>query len=100
MIEENGICYADDQRPMLKILEARFLGDWEIEALFNNGERRIADLSPLLAFPAFTPLTDLAEFRSGHVDFGTLTWRDGSIDIAPEWVYEHGLAEVEKHTTT
>ena len=90
MVERNGICYADDPMPSLKIIDARFLPHWLVEASFNNGEHRVVDFTPLLSSPAFRPLQDYAEFAAGRLEFGTLTWRNGEIDIAPEWVYEHG----------
>ena len=93
MIERNRICYADDPAPTLKIIDARFLGDWRVDVSFNNGERRIVDFTPLLSSSAFRPLRDHAEFSAGRLDFGTLIWRNGEIDIAPEWVYEHGREE-------
>lgn len=90
MFEENGIVYADNRAATLKIIDIIFLDDWRIDARFNNGERRTTDFSPLLSTPAFAPLANQAAFKSGKLEFGTVTWNNGTIDIAPEWVYDHG----------
>jgi hypothetical protein len=92
MFEENGICYADNREPTLKIIDVSFPGDWQMDALFNNGERRVTDFSPLLSSVAFAPLADKAAFKAGKLEYGTVTWCDGTIDIAPEWVLDHGRA--------
>ena len=92
MFEENGIVYADNSEPTLKIIDVGFPGGWDVEATFNNGDRRVTDFSPLLSSAAFVPLTDQSVFRTGKLEYGTITWCDGSIDIAPEWVYDHGKA--------
>ena len=90
MFEKDGICYADNLEPALKIIDMRFLDGWKVLATFNNGESRTTDFQPLLSSPAFRPLRDRAAFSAGTLDFGTLTWQNGEIDIASEWVYEHG----------
>ena len=55
---------------------------------FTNGERRVLDVEPLLAYPAFAPLADDAVFRTAKVEDGVIVWQDGAIDIGPEEVYQ------------
>jgi hypothetical protein len=33
----------------------------------------------------------LSVFRNIALDGWTVTWQDGTIDIAPEYLYEHGV---------
>ena len=47
--------------------------------------------SPLLKMPAFAPLSDAALFRQVYIDYGTVAWQDGDIDISPEYLYDHGV---------
>lgn len=87
---KDGICFADTGEETLKIIDADFIGGWDVDVRFNNGCRRIVDFSPLLASQAFNPLRDQAAFKAGCIQYGTLNWLDGEIDIAPEWVMLHG----------
>ena len=46
---------------------------------------------PLVPFFVYiAPLRNLAVFHNFTLDGWTVTWQDGSIDIAPEYLYEHG----------
>lgn len=51
------------------------------------------DFANLLAKgqPVFAPLRNLAVFHNFTLDGWTVTWQDGAIDIAPEYLYEHGV---------
>ncbi len=86
----NGIAYAGDPAPMLKISGVRPLPDFRLWVRFNNDEAKIYDFKPLLDFPAFAPLSDPDTFKSVYIDYGVTVWNDGAIDIAPEELYEHG----------
>ena len=56
---------------------------------FNDGAKRIFDGHSLLNGPVFAPLADEKVFNDNTLDYETLTWLNGEIDIAPEFVYEH-----------
>lgn len=76
----------------LEITHAEYLGGYTLKVTFNNGEVRIFDFSEVIArYPAFAPLGKAECFKSFTVT-DTLEWEDGRIDIAPEFVYEHGQA--------
>lgn len=72
-----------------EIVEARihFRGGTLFWLKFDNGIHRLVDLLPIIRNgPAFQDLLadgnkKLAEFT---VESGTLTWKDGTVDIAPE----------------
>ena len=91
MIYKNGICYADNQRPILKIIEAESLGDYQLSVRFNDGSRRRFDGRQLLAGEVFAPLADEKVFNDFKLDYETLTWINGEVDVAPEFVYEHSV---------
>ncbi|MBO7268917.1 MAG: DUF2442 domain-containing protein, partial [Bacteroidales bacterium] len=40
--------------------------------------------------PAFHPLKDRSVFADIKLDGWTVTWMDGTVDIAPEFLYEQG----------
>ncbi len=89
MIVRNGKCYADNPTPMLKIVDAEPCGAYNIRVLFNNSEERMFDGSVVLSGEAFRPLRDENLFRNFKLDFETITWCDGELDVAPEFVYEN-----------
>ncbi len=90
MYIENGIAYAGEKKPVLKINGVRAMEDYRLWVRFNTGETKIYDMTPLLSQPAFLPLCDAAVFRSVFLDYGIPVWKDGEIDIAPEELYEKG----------
>lgn len=92
MVEKNGMCYADDFAEVLCIVDARYLGDYRLAVRFSTGESRIFDGRVLLDIEVFKPLADEAVFRDFKLDYETLTWLDGTADIAPEFVLEHSVA--------
>lgn len=92
MIERNGMCYADDFAEVLCIVDARYLGDFRLSVRFSTGETRIFDGRVLLDFEVFKPLADESVFRNFKLDYETLTWLDGTADIAPEFVLKHSVA--------
>lgn len=88
---ENGICFPDTGRkPLLKVVACRALEHPRLRIRFDTGEIRDTDLSPLLALPAFAALADKHSFQSFSLDHGIVSWLDGDLDIAPEWLFDHG----------
>jgi len=89
MVVRNGMCYADSRAPVLKIVQARSRGGHELDVLFSNGDRRLFNGKSLLAGEVFAPLADEKVFNDYRLDYETLTWLDGEVDVAPEFVYEN-----------
>ena len=85
----DGIAYAGERRPAIKISGVRPLDGYRLWLRFSTGEAGIFDFTPLLSAPAFAPLKDPATFRGVYIDYGATVWNDGEIDIAPEYLYEH-----------
>ena len=87
----NGIAYAGEPIPSVKVGGVRPLDDYKLWVRFNTGEAKIFDFKPLLSAPGFAPLKDESLFKQVYIDYGVTVWQDGDIDIAPEKLYEEGL---------
>jgi hypothetical protein len=59
--------------------------------LFDNGERRIFDVSPLLSIARFRELASTQLFQTARVAFDTVEWENG-LDLDPEYLYERSQA--------
>ena len=75
---------------MLEVMNAEYVSDYKIRCTFNDGVKKLVDMSMLLQYPAFAELRDKNLFRQFGLD-GTLFWNNGA-DIAPEFLYDHGMA--------
>lgn len=61
---------------------------------FDNGEKRISDVSYLLEKPVFSFLKDPRCFASVYIECGAVTWKDldgNEVDICPDKLYTEGL---------
>ena len=86
-----GICYPDTPAQLLEVEAVQPRENYTLAMVFNNGDRRLFDFTPLLTLAAFAPLKDKKLFDSVYVDYGTAVWNDGEIDIAPETLYHNGV---------
>ena len=75
----------------IEVIEAEYVGGYKLLLLFNNGERRIVDLSNSLKGTVYTPLKDVDYFKRFSIKFNTVEWENGA-DFAPEYLYEIGKA--------
>lgn len=96
MYIQNGIAYAGDQKKPITVSGVRPLPDHRLWLRFSTGETKEFDFSPLLDTPAFQPLKDRDVFNGVYIDYGVTVWQDGGIDIAPEYLYEHGVSLTER----
>lgn len=75
------------------VTAARILDCYLMELTFNDGQRRIFNCEPLISqYKVFEPLRDKDVFSCFDLDGWTVTWLNGTIDIAPEYLYEIGTA--------
>jgi hypothetical protein len=91
MYEQNGIVYADDPTPLLTVKYVRPLDDYKLFVRFSTGEEKEVDISSLLDEQVFQCLRNPDLYKDVYVDYGTVVWRNGTIDIAPEYLYSTGV---------
>lgn len=77
---------------MIKISDAEYIGGYQLELTFNNGEVLKVDLQNNLNGKAFKALQDPKMFTQFGLINGTLEWVNGA-DIAPEHLYELALRQ-------
>ena len=76
------------------IIEAVYSDKFRIDLKFRNGKSGIADLEKYISDgEIFTDIRSIDNFKKFSVEFGTLTWNNGEIDIAPETLYEKTTGE-------
>ena len=75
------------------VTAAKPLDGYRLELTFNDGCRRIFDCTPLIEnYSMFERLRDDVVFNNMVLDGWTVTWLDGQVDIAPEYLYEQSVA--------
>lgn len=87
----DGIAYAGEQAPAIKVSGVRPLPDHKLWLRFNTGEVKVFDFTPLLQDAAFAPLKDMDIFAGVYIDYGVTVWNDGDIDISPRYLYDHAI---------
>jgi hypothetical protein len=72
----------------LHIKEVKYLKDYELEIVFSDKRRGVADLAETLTGPVFEPLKNKGLFSKAAVDpeLETVVWPNGA-DLAPEYLY-------------
>ena len=75
----------------LEVVDAHYIDGYTMLLSFNNGQKRVFDFMPVIdRYPVFHCLSDLNLFKSFTIT-DTVEWKDGTIDIAPEYLYENGI---------
>ena len=87
----DGIAYAGEQIKPITVSGIRPLADHQLWIRFSTGEVKLFDFTPLLDSPAFQPLREPEIWNGVYIDYGVPIWKDGEIDIAPEYLYENGV---------
>ena len=78
---------------LIWINNATYLGDYRLSLSFSNGEVRIFDAKEYISsHPLFSVLKDKQLFSQFSLDGWTVSWQNGELDIAPEYLYEIGTA--------
>ena len=86
----NGIVYGGEPKEPVKVQQVKVLPDKMLLIRFNNGETRLFDAT-MLEGPAYEPLRDENVFSEPEIDHGVVTWLQGAIDCAPEYMYRHSF---------
>ena len=90
MYYKDGYVYGGQPADPISIEQVKALDDMMMILTFSTGERRLFDAT-LLQGPVFQPLHDPAVFKAAQLDHGVVTWMDGDIDCAPEFMYSHSF---------
>lgn len=72
---------------LLDIVKVAVKPDYVLLIEFENGEKRVFDMSPYMDKKPFVQLKGSPLFAMASVDYGTVVW-PGNIDIAPETLYD------------
>ena len=91
MYIQDEVVYAGEQKPLVKVVSAKPLDGYRLRVRFGSGEIKIFDFTPLLDEPAFKPLKDKKLFSEVYVEYGVPSWKDGEIDIAPDYLFENAV---------
>lgn len=66
------------------------LADYRLLLVFDDGAKRIFDVTPWLTKGAFRELRDESIFRTCRVSFDTVEWVNGA-DLCPELLYDESV---------
>jgi len=69
-----------------RVTEVTPIDDYKLLLLFDNGERRVFDVKPLLETEAFKSLCNKQLFNSVKVAYGSVLWPQ-EIDYCPDTLY-------------
>lgn len=72
---------------LVKVINARYVKDYEIEFTFNDGIKKIIDLKNEIEGPIFEPLKNKEYFKFFKTNRWTIEWENGA-DFAPEFLYD------------
>lgn len=84
----NGMVYGGEPKDAIKIQNVKTLDDMILILTFTNGEQRVFDAT-VLQGSVFEPLKHPKIFKDVSIDHGVVTWMNGEIDCAPEYMYQH-----------
>lgn len=95
MFEKNGICYAGEMTEQIRVSDVKPLQGRMMLVTFSTGEKRLFDTTTLTG-SAFDKLADRDIFFHPSIFHGVITWDNGEIDVAPEYVYQNSFAYEEE----
>jgi len=74
---------------MLEVSEAKYVGDYNIFLIFNNGKTGTANLKETIfqdKRPIFSKLKALSNFRNFKIEHSTVVWFN-ELDLASEYLF-------------
>ena len=69
-----------------RVKEVYPIENYKVLTIFQNGEKKIFDVSKYLELEVFQSLRDIPLFNKESVSFGTINWPNGQ-DFCPDCVY-------------
>ncbi|MCD8250243.1 MAG: DUF2442 domain-containing protein [Lachnospiraceae bacterium] len=88
MFISNGIVYGGAPTETIKVSSIKILPDKIMLLTFSSGETRLFDAT-VLKGGVFEQLNNEKIFEGAAIDHGVVTWADGDIDCAPEYMYQN-----------
>ena len=85
-IKEN-VCYTGEFQEDIRVTKVKPLRGGILLVTFSTGEKRLFDTTQLHG-SAFDILKDENIYLNPKIYHGVITWNNGEIDIAPEYVYQ------------
>lgn len=85
---------------MIRITKVQVIDATHLMLDFDNGEKKLFDVSPYMDKGIFTELRDYSYFKQVHVSDGTIVWPNEQ-DFCPDTLYlksEASTAELTKIT--
>jgi hypothetical protein len=74
------------------VKEVRPQEDYTLNIVFENGEKGVLDMKPILNFGVFQRLKKYEIFQQVRVGFDTIEWECG-VDLDPEFIYANCTAQ-------
>lgn len=84
----NGIVYGGEPEGSIQVSSIKSLNDMIMLVTFSTGETRLFDAT-VLNGEVFEPLKQEKVFKNPVLDHGVITWDNGNIDCAPEFIYNN-----------
>ncbi|MFB0907511.1 MAG: DUF2442 domain-containing protein [Spirosomataceae bacterium] len=75
---------------ILKVIQAKYIKEFEVELTFNDGSKGIADLKNAFQGPIFEKLKNVNYFKRFTLNRWTIEWENGA-DFAPEFLQNLAL---------
>lgn len=88
MYTVNGMVHGGEPVDFIEITSVKILSDRIMLLTFSTGETRLFDAT-ILKGEVFEALENENVFKNATIDHGVVTWLDGDIDCAPEYMYQN-----------
>ena len=76
---------------LIWVIQAKPLRGCCMELTFNDGSRKNYDFEKLIGtHPMYDFFRNSVAFNNYTLDGWTVSWNEGRVDVAPEYLYEHG----------
>lgn len=85
----NDICYADAKTDSIRVVAVTPVNGQMLHLVFSTGEEKMFHRNKLTG-SVFSPLQDESVFCDAELFHGIVTWMNGEIDCAPEFMYTNG----------
>ncbi len=69
------------------ITKVKATDDYKLILYFENKEKRVFDITPILNWGRFSELQNINLFKKVHICFDTIEW-DNGLDLDPEYLYK------------